>query len=269
MEPPSLVTYLLLLQVLLVTVATAMSKAAPTFPERFSANVISVSLWGKYVGCGGLPVVNGKMYQDKNSSLLTHTWVTPDSFKNFYLQNILITIPASTADPDTPEATNLTFFTRDSDTESQNCDYQIYNGKIQNFFGFPLTMLVKWKVVGNVECEKWSNTVTRNPRYINWAVWFTTNAQPPYSIVAKAEYYTPYHFAHVNPIPSCTLDYIFTNFSTAPIPQQVFAPPKQWLKKCNDSDGGIATNIPKSGAYVCVIQIGIFRSLSVPNLNML
>ena len=250
MEHPRLVAYLLLLQVLLATIATAVS--APSFPERFSANVSSVSSWGKS-GCDGLPVVTGKVYQDKNSSLLTHNWVTPDSGKNFYLLNTLLTIPASTADPDTPEATNLTLFTWDSDTESRNCEYQIHNGKIQNFFGFPLTVLVKREAVGNVVCEKWSNTKTRDPHSHDWAVWFPINAQPPYSIVAKAEYYSPYHPPHGNPIPSCTLDYTFTNFSTAPIPPQVFAPPKQWLKKCNDSDGGITTkNIPNNGAYVCV-----------------
>ena len=162
--------------------------------------------------------------------------------------------PTSTADPSTPEATQLTRFSWVSDTESQGCEYRLVSGnKLPKFFEYPTSVLEKREVVQKIECEKWSNNGSR-PYHPYWAVWYPINTKPIYSVVLKAQYIGPDSPPHSFPVPGFTLTYNFANFSTASIPLELFTPPEQWLTKCINSDGGIQkANLPdRQEGYVCV-----------------
>jgi hypothetical protein len=220
------------------------------FPKRFSATVVSDSSWGT-IGCRGTPLVK-KVYQDFNSTLWSHHVATQGG--PWHFEEVLITVPASTADPTTPEATHLTKFTWNSDTDFESCAYKIYNQQVPEFFGYATSVLEAREVVLGVLCEKWSNKDRAGTYDPYWAVWYPINAHPAYSAVLKAQYVYPPSRPGMFPVPGCSTNYTFSNFSTAPIPPDRFTPPKGWLLMCRDGDEGLQkSGLPdRQGGYVCV-----------------
>ena len=147
----------------------------PSSPRRFSADVATKSDWG-IVGCGGLEEVGG-VYQDLNSTLWSRYVKTDGGHSQ--LQEVLITVPASTADPTTPEATHLTKFAWNSNTDFKCCTYRLYHNysyQFPQFFGYPTTFLEKREAIQGMECEKWSNKDTAGPYSEYWAVWYSAHA---------------------------------------------------------------------------------------------
>lgn len=241
--------FIVVLQVLAVA---TISVCSVQFPTRFSTDVVSKCEYGN-VGCGGLPLV-GKIYQDVNSTLWSHVVATDGVHSHF--QEVLFTVPASSADPTTPEATQLTKFTWNSATAFKGCAYQLsfeYNRQVPRFFDFSTPVLERREVIQQVECEKWTNNGSR-PYQPYWAVWYPINAHPTHSVVLKAQYIGPDSPPHSFPVPGFTLNYTFSGFNTAPIPPEQFTPPNQWLTDCINSDGGLQKiNLPdRQGGYVCV-----------------
>lgn len=239
-----------LLQLLAVAILDSVSSV--DFPAHFSADVESKCEYG-YVGCGGLPLV-GKVYQDVDSSLWSHTVATDGVHMHF--QEVLITVPASTADPATPEATQLTKFTWYSGSDIGGCVYRLsfeYHRQVPKFFDYPTPVLEKREVVQQVECEKWSNNGSR-PYHPYWAVWYPIDVSPAYSVVLKAQYIGPDSPPRSFPVPGFTLNYTFSNFNTTPIPPEQFTPPKQWSTHCTNGDGGLQkAHLPdRQNGYVCV-----------------
>ncbi len=255
------VTLLLLVQMLIVIDAVQ-------FPRRFSASVVSKSSWGDEFGCNGLPMVS-QVHQDLNSTLWTHLISTDGVHSHF--EDVLYTVPASTADPDTPEASYLTRFSWKSDTNYSGCNYGlVYNNNRQLpiFFDYPLSALERKEIINGVECEKWSNKDKKGPYEAYCAGWFPTDADPTYSVVAKAQYTTPPSRPGSFPVPQCTLNYTFTKFHAGPISNELFIPPNNWSKICNNSDQGLKKyHIPdRQSGYIC-ISPGKLASFSVSLFN--
>jgi len=221
------------------------------FPRRFSAVVVSNQ---KTLGCGGLPIVS-QVQQDVGSAKWTRM-VNSDGVHSS-LEDVLYTVPAATADPDTPEASALTRFSWRSDTNFQDCSYGLYyyeHRMLPLFFGYPTTFLEAKESIDGVVCEKWSNRDKAGPYDTYWAVWYPINAHPPYSKVLKAQYYTPPSRPNMFPVPSCTLDYNFTRFTTDAIPPLEFVPPPDWTSMCTNSAQGLRkARLPgRQDGYVCV-----------------
>lgn len=238
---------------LLVLTLAVTSVCGVQFPKRFSATIVSDSTWD-HIGCDGLPLV-GKVYQDTTSTLWSHHIATQGG--PWHFEEVLVTVPASTADPDTPEATHLTKFTWKSDTDFDGCAYQLYfetNRQLPEFFGYLTSKLETREAIQGIQCEKWSNGDKAGPYDPYWAVWYPINAHPAYSVVLKAQYVRPPSRPNQFPVPGCTLNYTFSDFSTAPIPSERFTPPEQWLTKCIDSDEGLKkSGLPdRQDGYVCV-----------------
>jgi len=232
---------------------TRISVLGVEFPKRFSAIISYESSWGKTIGCQGTPLVN-KVYQDipNNHTLWSH------SARTGGYEQILITIPSSTANPNTPEATHLTKFRWKSDTSFEGCVYQLnfeYNrNAVPEFFGFSTPVLEKREMVEGIECEKWSNKANASISDEYWAVWYPVKAKPPRSVVLRAYYYFPPSPPHTFPVPACTTQYNFSDFTIDPIPPERFTPPKDWLHICEDYDEGIVKHrIPgRQDGYICV-----------------
>ena len=239
---------------LLVWALTAASLHCVEFPRRFTASIATNSSWGKHLGCAGLPIV-GKVYQDHNSTLWSHSIQTDGV--HWHYEEVLITVPASTADPSTPEATQLTRFTWNSDTQHTSCSYSLWyysDRQVPQFFGYPTSVLETKETIHGVECEKWSNRDKAGPYDSYWAVWYPVNAKPAYSVVLQAQYLYPPSRPHQFPVPGCSINYTFSDFTTDPISQDIFTPPTDWLTQCTDSDEGLKKyNLPdRQSGYVCV-----------------
>lgn len=228
----------------------ALTSVAVELPDRFSAEVLSISSWGTF-NCRGLPLLT-EVYQDVklNSSYWSHHLSDDGPPK----KEVLITVLAATADPSTPQANHLTRFSWNSDTTFENCSYSLLNDhQLSKFFDLPTPVLEKKEVMQGVMCEKWSNNAPC-PHSSYWAAWYPVDAHPAHSAVIEAQYIGADHPAHSNPFPGCMLMYNFTKFSTGPIPPEQFEPPKNWLTKCINSDGGITTTglPPRDDGYMCV-----------------
>ncbi len=198
----------------------------------------------------------GKVTQDltANSLLWHHYRYIPYGPIRWYYLEVLVTVPKN-ADPDTPQATELTKFTWKSETHFDECVYQLYNEKqVLPFFGYPTTFLETKEKVNGVECEKWSNKDKSGPYTEYWAVWYAINAHPPYSVVLRAEYNYPPSRPHQFPVPGCSINYTFSDFTTDPIDPKVFAPPDKWLTGCTNGQEGLKKyNLPdRQDGYVCV-----------------
>jgi hypothetical protein len=210
----------------------------PSFPRRFSADIQATGNFGQIQA----------VYQDLDlqRSLVAGELTGDPSFGGWRQQTLLTAGPRG-ADPATPYATALTQLSWQSNhAPLAHCSYELATQCVKSdpnsggcvkyapasvapFFGNPVTVLEKTESVGGVKCEKWSNGGSPS-KTMYWAIWFAakTMAAPAGPTVLKVQVINPGHHGGF-PTPGWSAGYSFSNFSTAPIPEEVFSPPAGWL----------------------------------------
>jgi hypothetical protein len=209
----------------------------PQFPRRFSA-AVAWQCPGD-VACGGLGDV-AAVYQDlgaNNSALMGLRSGEPWG-PGYVYDNVLVTTPLG------GEAA-LTRFVWQWQTPGTRCSQRPANRSPGPFFAPAVSVLEGHETIGGVACEKWTNGVQPSHQIDPpdmWAVWF---AVVPASggardggggggerTVAKVSYTQQTNPMHGFPIPGWTYEYLFTNFTTGPIPSWHFEPPPGWETAC-------------------------------------
>jgi hypothetical protein len=216
------------------------SSDQPVFPRRFSALVTATCSGGACDEGGWCDGGAGRMnavYQDldRNLSLWKDLQSGNPWGSGFVHSNVLI-LPNPETASDGRSKGGLARVVWKSETKNDACSIAPEGGAAPPaFWGYPTIAHVGRGsiMIGSetITCEKWSNNATMGiaPYPDNWAVWFRT--APPHDPV-RLQYTRQTNPMHGFPIEGWNYQYTFTNFSTAPIPDETFALPPAWKTAC-------------------------------------